>query len=155
MYSALDVAERVIELGRHDPKLVDELSPLKLQKLLFYLQAWYAANHDGNDDRLFKDDIYAWKLGPVVEDVYHKYKNFGASDLLLEKERISTASACKDKDEDIKDVLRVYGLMSPYELVSRTHKEQVWKKNYGSLNKLMPFEEIKGAFRRKIQEATS
>lgn len=145
---ALQIAERVLKLSKEDAILAPELSPLKLQKLLFYIQAWYAAN---TDKRLFEDDIYAWQLGPVVQDVYHRYKQYGAQD--LNNEDISISFQDDQHDADIKSVLDVYGKMSAYELVARTHKEEVWRKNYESSNNLIPFEEIKVAFKRKLEIA--
>ncbi|HUC89446.1 MAG TPA: type II toxin-antitoxin system antitoxin SocA domain-containing protein [Patescibacteria group bacterium] len=147
--NAIQISERIITLARGDEKIAPELSPLKIQKLLFYTQAWYAAN---KDDRLFEDDIYAWPLGPVVEDVYHHYKSYGAQDLAKEE---SLTITCNDDsfDEDIKSVLAVYGGMSAYELVARTHKEEVWRKYKGASNKLIPFEEIRSDFKLRLNAA--
>ncbi len=146
--NAIDVSQRVLKLAGNDEALAPDLSPLKLQKLLFYIQGWYAAN---KEDRLFEDDIYAWQLGPVVEDVYYHYKEYGAQDLT--KQGIVIDFADEEHDVDILAVLKVYGRMSAYELVARTHKEEVWRKNYESSNKLIPFEEIKTAFTLKLNAA--
>lgn len=147
MKTAVEVAEQMILLAKQEEGLVDSISPLKLQKLLFFAQGWYAAN---NNERLFEDDIWAWKHGPVVEDVYHKYKEFGSQDL-----KQVELSVKKDKAlaQALTPVLKVYGNMSAYELVSRTHKEEVWRKNYQAWNKLIPFEEIRLAFKRKLDAA--
>jgi len=147
MRTASEVAKQIILLAQKEEGLVNTLSPLKLQKLLFYSQAWYAAN---KDERLFDDDIVAWKHGPVIQDVYHEYKGYGSQDLKQVKVDVKrNASLAKD----LKPILEVYGNMSAYELVARTHKEEVWRKNYQALNKLMPFEEIRKTF--KLQLAAS
>lgn len=147
MRTASEVAKQIILLAQTESGLVNSLSPLKLQKLLFYSQAWYAAN---KDERLFEDDIVAWKHGPVVEDVYHEYKEYGSQDLKQVEVGVKKNTSLA---KDLKPVLEVYGNMSAYELVARTHKEEVWRKNYQALNKLMPFEEIKRTF--KLQLAAS
>lgn len=147
--NAIQISERVIALARSDEKLAPELSPLKIQKLLFYIQAWYAAN---KDNRLYEDDIYAWPLGPVVEDVYHHYKSYGAQDLAKE-DGLKVTFTDESFDEDIKSVLAVYGGMSAYELVARTHKEAVWRKYKGASNKLIPFEEIRSDFKLRLNAA--
>lgn len=146
MKTASEVAEQIILLARNDKNLVNSLSPLKLQKLLFYAQAWYAAN---TGERLFEDDIFAWKHGPVVEEVYHEYKQYGSQNLaeLITKDITEDTSLA----DTLKSVLNVYGNMSAYELVARTHKEEVWRKNYEASNKLMPFDEIRKAFKRKLE----
>lgn len=148
MRTASEVAKQIILMAQTEDGLIDSLSPLKLQKLLFYSQAWYAAN---KDERLFEDDIVAWKHGPVIEEVYHEYKEYGSQD--LKQQAITMVKKNATLAKELRPVLEVYGNMSAYELVARTHKEEVWRKNYQALNKLMPFEQIKKAF--KLQLAAS
>jgi uncharacterized phage-associated protein len=50
------------------------ISNLKLQKLVYYTQAWHLALHDLP---LFDEDFEAWVHGPVIPDLYHTYKHFG------------------------------------------------------------------------------
>ncbi len=40
------------------------ISPLKLQKLLYYIQAWFMVFY-GRDNTLFRDVPQAWVNGPV------------------------------------------------------------------------------------------
>ncbi len=54
----------------------DELSNLKIQKLLYYAQGCSLASLG---KVLFEDDILAWKHSPVVESVYQKYHQYGRS----------------------------------------------------------------------------
>ena len=54
----------------------DQLSNLKIQKLLYYAQGCSLASLN---DPLFDDELVAWKLGPVVEAVYEKFQNYGRS----------------------------------------------------------------------------
>lgn len=44
-----------------------DLTHLKLQKLLYYAQGWYMANFN---ERLFDEEIEAWRHGPVVRSIY-------------------------------------------------------------------------------------
>ena len=53
----------------------DLLTNLKLQKLLYYIQAWFLVKNQGQP--LFKENIEAWQYGPVVREIYDKYKCFG------------------------------------------------------------------------------
>src|SRR5579859_7601944 len=48
----------------------DSLSNQKLNRLLYYAQAWYLAIYD---DELFTDSIEAWECGPVVRSVYQAF----------------------------------------------------------------------------------
>jgi uncharacterized phage-associated protein len=49
-------------------------APLKLQKLLYFAQGTHFALYD---EELFEDDLEAWVHGPVVRDIYFKFKNYG------------------------------------------------------------------------------
>jgi uncharacterized phage-associated protein len=71
-YKAVEIAEYILARAYENGELVTNL---KLQKLLYYAQAWYMVHHEGK--RLFSDDIEAWKLGPVVRELYKKYKRYG------------------------------------------------------------------------------
>lgn len=69
---ALDVASYFIELANETPE--NDLTNLKLQKLLYYVQGKYLSVY-GNP--AFEEKIEAWKYGPVVADVYHTFKECG------------------------------------------------------------------------------
>lgn len=47
------------------------ITPLKLQKLLYYAQGFYLRN---NEQPLFDEDLIAMDYGPVNLEVYEKYK---------------------------------------------------------------------------------
>lgn len=73
MYQALDVANYVIIKERKNGHGV---SNLKLQKILYFIQAEFLVV---KGKPCFKEEIIAWGFGPVVLEVYHKYKVFGSS----------------------------------------------------------------------------
>lgn len=50
------------------------VSHLKLQKLVSIAYGFYLAAYG---ERLFKERIEAWDLGPVVPELYHEFKRFG------------------------------------------------------------------------------
>lgn len=51
----------------------EDVTPLALQKLLYYVQGFYYAF---NNKFLFIEDCQAWTHGPVYPEVYHKYKDY-------------------------------------------------------------------------------
>jgi uncharacterized phage-associated protein len=53
---------------------VRAVSPLKLQKLIYYAHGWNLALRDGP---LIDELIEAWEYGPVVPSVYHEFKQYG------------------------------------------------------------------------------
>src|SRR5271155_135407 len=89
MFDALDVARYLIRLG-YDTEHPDEsvlISPLRLQKLLYYCQGW-SLGLLGRP--LFRQPLEAWKRGPVVVEVYERFQ--GTRDGLT-PERAGTQTA--------------------------------------------------------------
>ena len=109
----------------------ETISPKKLQKLLYYAYAWTLAllNEDEEhlDNRLFDECFEAWVHGPVLPDVYSKYKEYGWGN--IPQDAITVAS---DSPPDVKDVLEqvwtVYGGMSGNQLEAISHQETPWQK---------------------------
>ena len=62
--SAQQIADYLIAFSH---SVGDPISNLKLQKLLYYAQAWYLALHN---EPLFPESIEAWVHGPAVPPVY-------------------------------------------------------------------------------------
>lgn len=52
-----------------------QITPMKLQKLVYYAHAWHLALFD--DSPLIKDRIEAWKYGPVIPTLYSEFREFG------------------------------------------------------------------------------
>lgn len=69
--SCFDIASYFIERANQTKSTINNL---KLQKLVYYSQAWHLAIHG---IPLFKEDFQAWVHGPVVPELYQKYKGFG------------------------------------------------------------------------------
>lgn len=64
-----------------DIKSVSEMTPKKLQKMLYYCYSWHLALTAENEDteeilssRLFDATFEAWAHGPVIPEVYNAYK---------------------------------------------------------------------------------
>jgi uncharacterized phage-associated protein len=56
-----------------------QMSPMKLQKILYFVYGRYLADTERN--KLFNEPISVWMYGPVVESVYYEFKGFGASSI--------------------------------------------------------------------------
>jgi uncharacterized phage-associated protein len=76
MYTALEIA--VWFLGAIDRRAGDGITHLKLQKLVYYAQAWSLALLDRP---LFDEEVEAWAHGPVVETVFQRFKDAGWENL--------------------------------------------------------------------------
>lgn len=77
MYSVLDVSRHVINYCNDKDY---DLSNLKLQKLLYFIQAYYVSK-TASKEPCFGDKIEAWVFGPVVPRAYHEYKKYGSTNI--------------------------------------------------------------------------
>jgi uncharacterized phage-associated protein len=115
MVSVNDVADYILEKQ-------GSMSAMKLQKLVYYSQAWHLVWHD---KPLFKERIEAWTNGPVCPVLYQKHKGCftlepgffdGNPELILKKSKNS-----------IKKILDFYGPRDAQWLSELTHREAPWK----------------------------
>ncbi|MFS1664409.1 Panacea domain-containing protein [Streptococcus sp. zg-JUN1979] len=123
--SALDVAKFFL--------VVQPISHLKLQKLIYLAYKLYLINYQ---QPLFDEKIIAFQYGPVIEEVYHKFKQYGSetitiddqSEYILENIHLPQALGrmflIKDSEQIIDtllDTLTKYGDLSARQLVDLTH----------------------------------
>ncbi|WP_415931566.1 Panacea domain-containing protein [Zhenpiania hominis] len=104
-----------------------ELTTMKLQKLVYYCQAWSLA---WDDKPLFDEDFEAWANGPVCPELFRKHKGKFVVDKDFFNGMLSgNAEEVFDKDEfetmDI--VIREYSDKTPQWLSDLTHSERPWK----------------------------
>ena len=95
------------------------ITPLKLQKLLYYIQGLSLKIYD---KPAFNNNIYAWSYGPVILDVYKNYK--GKNPINSIKEEIKISDGLK-KIIDV--VIDSYGQIEAEKLIKLTHCEEPWK----------------------------
>jgi uncharacterized phage-associated protein len=67
---ASDIADYFLWLANDTGSFI---SNLKLQKLVYYAQAWHLALYDRP---LFDEDFQAWVHGPVIPELFQKYQHF-------------------------------------------------------------------------------
>lgn len=73
-YSAYAVANAFVQEAIDG--CLTELTPMKLQKLLFFTQAWHIK---GRGQPLLDDAFARWRHGPVVPAVHHKFRTYAAT----------------------------------------------------------------------------
>ena len=122
--TASRVAERLINLS-HEKRA--PISNLKLQKLLYYAQAWHLALFE---KPLFEDAIEAWVHGPVVPSVFRQYKEFRWNPIALRETNPLPARI----ERHLQEVWNVYGKFDASTLERRTHGEDPWKDARGGLS---------------------
>lgn len=98
----------------------EAMTPLKLQELCYYAQAW---NYTLNDFPLIDSDFQAWSEGPISPSLFKKYK--------LTPHKIPqtvTPSEIRPEDEEILErVWKTYGDQSGTALEVLTQRELPWQ----------------------------
>lgn len=93
----------------------------KLQKLVYYAQAWSLV---WDDEPLFQNRIEAWAGGPVVPDLYQEHRGrFKISDLA----RGDWRNLTEVQSDTVNVVVNHYGQRSAQYLSELTHRERPWK----------------------------
>lgn len=122
------------------------INPLKLQKLLYYIQSWNITKFE--KDILFEDLPEAWVNGPVYRKIYdiHKTNFFRNENFpvkyheaeLSEKseEALKALGLSEEKQKLVFGVLDLYSKMSDERLVFMTHAEEPWNKARAGLQPL-------------------
>jgi uncharacterized phage-associated protein len=149
-YSAMAVANAFIKRAQ-EGKLRD-LTPMKLQKLLFFAQSWCLAK----EQEPLMDDVFCrWQYGPVIPSLYHEFKEYGARPIaalgghLVERDGklLKVTPYVGDDDEEswalVDEIIRVYGDYSGAQLSYITHQEDsAWFRTGGADGGPMQNEEL-------------
>lgn len=111
-----------------------EITPLALQKVLYYIQGIYMVNYGRP---LFSEDCQAWAHGPVYEEVYNMFKSFKYNPIedkrfVIFRDRFQMLA--EEEKEVIDRVLNSFGMYSGKTLERITHNEAPWVDAYDGDN---------------------
>jgi len=136
MATALNVATWF--LGNIDRSAGDSITHLKLQKLVYYAQAWSLTFLKRP---LFDEELQAWAHGPVAPSVYRAFAGEGWNALPVPAREID---GCFDEEQAslLAEVATVYGKFSAKELENMTHAESPWKDARGDLPDEAPSKKV-------------
>lgn len=107
-------------------KIVDRdsgstITPLKLQKILYYAQGYHLAEYNRP---LFDEDFQAWAHGPANPDIYDKYKEYGYAAIGEPTEDLF------DFDDNttsfLTNIWETFGIYDGKYLEELTHGEEPW-----------------------------
>jgi len=104
------------------------LTNLKLQKLLYYAQAWRLALAN---EPLVEEDFQAWVHGPVLASQYHRFKDFQWRPLSVDLTRPDFAGT--GIDAHLVEIVDVFGSETAVALELMTHREKPWLDARGDL----------------------
>ena len=123
IHPVTDVANWFISRANADEEFGDNITNLKLQKLVYYAQgfnlAWYG-------EPLFNERIEAWTHGPVVPPLYDQYHRCGANPIPT-PEGFDPSIFDERTASLLEEVYDVYGQYSAWGLRNLTHEEPPWK----------------------------
>jgi len=125
-YKAINVANWFI--NQFDKDSGDVITHLKVQKLLYFSEAWCQVLLD---KELFSENMEAWAHGPVVREVFNQFKGANWSPLSVTDEVVEFDEATQDV---LLQVLDTYGDVAAKTLENLTHQDAPWKDVRGSLS---------------------
>lgn len=135
-------------LSLTEPDTGDFISNLKLQKLLYYSQGFHLAVFG---QPLFSEDLLAWQHGPVVERIYHKYKD--APPALPLPESLDLGNVHEIQVGLLNSVYSSFGQFSAWKLRNMTHHEPPWEQT--AQGAVIPHKLLIDYFKTQIEEPES
>lgn len=110
------ISEYIIIVGK-------EITPLSLQKILYYAQGFYKAFFG---KFLFEDDCQAWVHGPVFVDIYEKYRDFKSANIIIDIDYDIEDIIVDEKREILNAVIKYFGYYNGKALEKMSHYETPW-----------------------------
>lgn len=160
-HQAKSIANAFIALANKDGR---EIDPLKLQKLLYYANGYYMAEHDGLP--LINEYFEAWDYGPVVPTVYYEFREYRNSpirryaytfDERIGRSIVAPVPIAADVSEVVSWVWNQYKDYSGATLSRMTHKEGApWDRarkraaNHGMRNERLDLNELMNHFSQLV-----
>ncbi|SNY93490.1 Uncharacterized phage-associated protein [Cohaesibacter sp. ES.047] len=108
------------------------LTPLKLQKLMYYADAWHLALYD---KEITPEQFQAWVHGPVALSQYHRFKGYKWRPI---DEEIEKPDLKVELKKHIDEVIDVFGSETAVALEIMTHKERPWISARGDISEDEP-----------------
>lgn len=168
-YSVKQIANYFLNLA-----VVDgiPITPLKLQKLVYYAHGWYL----GFTHRpLIRESVRAWDYGPVIPDLYDEFRKYGGSpirelarimrvidneeddfEIVFEEAEIPNGEEHVFTRDLLKKVWKEYGCYNARQLSSMTHAPGTpWSEVYANSQEkspVIPNELIEQYFAERIKE---
>ena len=117
----------------------EQLSPMKLQKLVYYAHGWCLAL---TGEPLLDEPIHAWLYGPVVNSIFRKFRRFGSQEITTRAtvpdstsrtnnstrrlDQVASGSVPEAIDQEITPFLdrvwEIYGRYSANQLSNQSHE---------------------------------
>lgn len=128
------VSEKMLRVIAYIFEKLEEVTPLMLQKLLYFIQGVYSALYGMP---IFEEDCRAWLHGPVYPEVYELFRDFKYNPIDDARFALlvgTEASLTKEEKKVIDLVVSTFGMYGGKVLERITHNEEPWmeaRKGYG------------------------
>ena len=156
--SLFAVSDKMLSVISYVFEKLEEVTPLTLQKLLYFIQGTSFAL---NKKPMFTEFAQAWVHGPVYPEVYDIFRDFKYNPIEDARFAIFEGTAAKLTNEEryvIDLVVDTFGNYSGKVLERITHKEMPWqeaRKGYGDnipSNEFISMENIEKYYTKKAAE---
>ena len=142
MERLFSVSDNMLRVIAYIFKKLEEVTPLMLQKLLYFTQGVYLALYR---EPIFVEDCRAWVHGPVYPEVYELFRDFKYNP--IDDARFALLSGMEDtlKDNEkkvIELVVNTFGIYSGKVLEKITHNESPWKEARIGYGESIPSNEL-------------
>ncbi|MFM9414127.1 type II toxin-antitoxin system antitoxin SocA domain-containing protein [Peptococcus simiae] len=156
--SLFSVSEKILGVISRLFANLEEITPLMLQKLLYYVQG---LSYVKNGKSIFSEECQAWVHGPVYPEIYFMFRDFKYNPIedvrfaiiQSDKERLTESEVCV-----VDLVSDTFGRYSGKILERITHREPPWVSARKGLtndmrsNKIISSESIEAYFKEKDGE---
>jgi uncharacterized phage-associated protein len=124
----------------------NDLTNIKLQRLLYFSQVEY---NKMRGEKLFADDLEAWKYGPVARSAYERLKGCGAYPITAFDPATDVEGITEEIGRFLDWIWDKYGRFSVWYLGERARDPKspwsaVWQNGYGD-RMVIPYNAIKNA----------
>lgn len=121
-FTAIDIANAFIQKA-HNGQIKD-LTPMKLQKLMFFAQSWYLKKFGTT---LINEQFERWEYGPVIPSIYYEFKRYRAKPISATALRDNITITPTEITIFLDKIIEVYGQYNGSQLSWMTHQpETAW-----------------------------
>ena len=143
-YTVFNIADYFLFKAEQDQ---ERLSNLKLQKLVYYSQGLHLVVFDGKP--LFDEQIEAWTYGPVVPELYRKYKVYEAGGIPAD-DNYDPLNIDEETRDFLDEVYDVFGQFSAVRLMDICHGDDCWRSAH--TNAVIPLDAMKKDLRKYLKD---
>jgi uncharacterized phage-associated protein len=148
MYNCFDIADYFVKKAKDEGQGID---PMKLLKLTYIAHGWYLGV---NDKPLFENQVFAWKYGTVIPELYFAIRMFGSENVDPYVFKLYSGQKPNEETRNFLDrIWNKYKGFKGLELSAKTHENNtpwsiVWARNK---NGLISNEIIKDYYKDKLK----